>query len=134
MSVNATTDQDGKPAVQFCTKVSAQACRPDAFCCDMEFAKVEVIVNAACRGALRQIRVNGKGIATSWARYNSDGSWEAAKFTSLDTLLPDAVGAELCLVVWPNTACSTPATFCRLGKCQASIFSENNKCCPTWQL
>eukprot|EP00198_Chlamydomonas_reinhardtii_P008052 XP_001697389.1 predicted protein [Chlamydomonas reinhardtii] len=109
--VRQSLDQFGAPAVAMCTRVSGrQACRQAAFCCDMDFAKIEVPINPACRNELRRIAVNRRLKDWSWGSYPS--GLLTVKFESLITDLPDGPdGAELCWLV--------------------NIFSTNNKCCPS---
>ena len=38
-------DQQGNPAVSFCTTVGTQDCRAGSFCCGMDFAKMELIMS-----------------------------------------------------------------------------------------
>ncbi|PNW76894.1 hypothetical protein CHLRE_11g480400v5 [Chlamydomonas reinhardtii] len=129
--VRQSLDQFGAPAVAMCTRVSGrQACRQAAFCCDMDFAKIEVPINPACRNELRRIAVNRRLKDWSWGSYPS--GLLTVKFESLITDLPDGPdGAELCWLVRPGGVCADPSVFCLQRSCQVNIFSTNNKCCPS---
>ncbi|KAG2433599.1 hypothetical protein HYH02_012530 [Chlamydomonas schloesseri] len=117
--VRQALDQYGAPAVAMCTRVSSrQACRKGAFCCDMDFAKIEVPINPACRDELRRIAINRRLDDWSWGSYTSSGLL-TIKFENLRTDLPSGPdGAELCWLVRPGGACSDPAVFCKQRSCQ----------------
>ncbi|KAG2454484.1 hypothetical protein HYH02_001502 [Chlamydomonas schloesseri] len=119
------TDNNGSPVQVFCTKVKAQSCSASSACCKMDFAKVELIVNTACRSDLRYITVNGERTAYSWQFYTE---FTSLKFTNLNKLSPVA-GSTLCWAVRQG-ACASTSAFCYNGVCQANAFSSDNKCCP----
>ncbi|EFJ41594.1 hypothetical protein VOLCADRAFT_107647 [Volvox carteri f. nagariensis] len=123
-SIITTDDRSGRQLVAMCTAIGAKDCNLTSRCCGMDAAKVEVIMKPSCQGALRSITVNGKEIAYSRSFYPD---FTSLKFVKLPT---------------------TPEGFCYNGRCQmhrtpflfyfervachASIFSSNNKCCPTY--
>ncbi|KXZ48042.1 hypothetical protein GPECTOR_31phG1 [Gonium pectorale] len=127
----STVDQGGYPAVAMCVKVAKQSCKASSYCCGMDFAKVEVPVEDACKSDLRRLTINGTPQFYSWGNYPqaNGGTITALKFTSMLTNLPNPDGATLCWVVRPGD-CADPARFCTNGRCQVSIFASNNKCCP----
>ncbi|KAG2427120.1 hypothetical protein HXX76_012631 [Chlamydomonas incerta] len=128
--VRQSLDQYGSTVVAMCTRVSSrQTCRKGAFCCEMDFAKIEVPINPACRGELRRIAINRRLSDWSWGSYPS--GLLTIKFEDLLADLPVADGAELCWLVRPNNLCADPAVFCLGGFCQVNIYSSNNKCCPS---
>ncbi|PNW77787.1 hypothetical protein CHLRE_10g451752v5 [Chlamydomonas reinhardtii] len=119
------TDTNGSPVQVFCTTVKSQSCSASSACCRMDFAKVELIVNTACRSDLRYITVNGERQAYSWQFYSE---FTSLKFTGLSKLSPVA-GSTLCWAVRAG-GCASTSSFCYKGVCQANAFSSDNKCCP----
>ncbi|KXZ53552.1 hypothetical protein GPECTOR_6g468 [Gonium pectorale] len=122
-----TTDQQGSPATALCFTVAAQSCAATSYCCDMDFAKVEIPITAGCKTHLRRLSINGAPVSYSWGFYND--TFLTVKFNNLVTALPNPVGATLCVVVRPSE-CALPANLCYGGRCQINVFSSNNKCCP----
>ncbi|EFJ41599.1 extracellular matrix glycoprotein pherophorin-V34 [Volvox carteri f. nagariensis] len=128
IEISKGKDVFGNPTIAMCTRISSQACvNSTNSCCGMSLAKVELLVNTACKDNVRKITINGKDLPPSWAFYNI---FNGLKFTDLDTLIPRASGATLCWHVKQTTTCNTPSSFCYLGRCQVNQFSPNNKCCP----
>ncbi|GLC40015.1 hypothetical protein PLESTM_000980500 [Pleodorina starrii] len=126
-------DQFGFPSVAMCVTVTAPdtPCRKRAPCCDMDFSKVEVLLNTTCRSDIRRILFDGADMPYSWASYPDLDGLIALKFTGLSGDLngQSPVGKTLCWHVRPG-ACANPAALCYNGRCQANIFSMDNKCCP----
>ncbi|EFJ41595.1 hypothetical protein VOLCADRAFT_98460 [Volvox carteri f. nagariensis] len=124
-----TTYGRGEQVVAMCTTLqnAGMTCGRKSRCCGMDAAKVEVIMKPSCQGALRSITVNGKEIAYSRSFYPD---FTSLKFVKLPTL-GDPDGMRLCWYASPGP-CGTPRGFCYNGRCQASIFSLDNKCCPTF--
>ncbi|GFR49416.1 hypothetical protein Agub_g11471, partial [Astrephomene gubernaculifera] len=126
IQVSKGRDLQGNAATVMCTSVVTQTCDPSASCCDMDFSKVELLLNTGCKGDLRRTTINGKDVSTSWQTYTG---FTALKFTNLLTLLSNPTDATICWYI-RNGACSTPSAFCYNGSCQADVFSSDNKCCP----
>ncbi|EFJ48179.1 hypothetical protein VOLCADRAFT_91289 [Volvox carteri f. nagariensis] len=124
-----TTDRSGQRLVAMCTTIQEMDCNDDSKCCGMDAAKVEVIMKPSCQDALRSITVNGKEIAYSRSFYTG---FTALKFVKLLTL-GDPTAMRLCWYASPGP-CASPGGFCYNNRCQASIFSSDNKCCPTYML
>ncbi|KAG2446838.1 hypothetical protein HYH02_008398 [Chlamydomonas schloesseri] len=128
ITIRTAKDQLGYPAVEMCVTAAAATCKKGAFCCGMDFAKMELPIATECKPELRRISINAEyTTAYSWGFYDS---FTTLKFPSLTKSLPSGPdGAELCWVVRPGP-CADPATFCLNGRCQVNIFSSDNKCCP----
>ncbi|KAG2435385.1 hypothetical protein HXX76_007457 [Chlamydomonas incerta] len=126
--VSPTVDQLGFPAVSMCVTAASATCKKGAFCCGMDFAKMELPIANECKPELRRIVINNDATTSySWGFYDS---FTTLKFPSLTKSLPSGPdGATLCWVVRPG-ACADPANFCLNGRCQVNIFSSDNKCCP----
>ncbi|PNW86251.1 hypothetical protein CHLRE_02g078804v5 [Chlamydomonas reinhardtii] len=126
--ISPTVDQLGLPAVSMCVSASSATCRRGAFCCKMDFAKMELPITTECKPELRRILINNEATTSySWGFYDA---FTTLKFPSLTKSLPAGPdGATLCWVVRPG-ACADPANFCLNGRCQVNIFSSDNKCCP----
>ncbi|KAG2485645.1 hypothetical protein HYH03_015617 [Edaphochlamys debaryana] len=132
LTVAPTVDKLGDAAVQICTQLSPRLeCRLAGYCCKMDVAKLEIPVSAACKSEVRAISINGDSTSSySWGFYES---FSTLKFVNLRSVIPDPAGATLCAIVRPGP-CAQLENFCLYPNCQASIFSSNNKCCPTADL
>eukprot|EP00198_Chlamydomonas_reinhardtii_P012326 XP_001701663.1 hypothetical protein CHLREDRAFT_166206 [Chlamydomonas reinhardtii] len=111
-----------------CSSSPSGDCTRGAFCCKMDFAKMELPITTECKPELRRILINNEATTSySWGFYDA---FTTLKFPSLTKSLPAGPdGATLCWVVRPG-ACADPANFCLNGRCQVNIFSSDNKCCP----
>ncbi|KAG2488680.1 hypothetical protein HYH03_012681 [Edaphochlamys debaryana] len=126
ITVTPGLDQDNQTAVVMCVGAKAQACDKRKMCCNMDFSKIEVLMNDACRSSLRLITIDGAQVAISWGFYKFG---PAFKFTNLVRQTPNPETASYCWVV-RDGPCADPRQFCYNGRCQLNVFSTNNDCCP----
>ncbi|EFJ41596.1 hypothetical protein VOLCADRAFT_107648 [Volvox carteri f. nagariensis] len=93
--------------------------------------RVEILLNKTCSPEIRKINFDSQDMLYSWDTYDNTPELVSLKFTNLDQRLngQSPVGKSLCWWVRPGR-CANPEALCYQGKCQANIFSNDNKCCP----
>lgn len=113
-------------------------------CCEMDVAKFNLAVNAACSDAraVKRVLFNGREVEWSYARHDTPaGELVALKVTAM-RVVHDSFGpwpASLCLDL--SAPCGSLKALCTGGVCRHTLFDresstgvEDGGCCPTGQL
>ncbi|GLI66784.1 hypothetical protein VaNZ11_010757 [Volvox africanus] len=106
-------------------------CSPTQRCCNSTQGvyKIELDINAACKGYLRRVTVNN----TNHTAFEFNTNSAVVRVTSLNLTVDAVNNTQVCLFIKAsNESCSKLESFCTIGEtaCRYAIFQTDRTCCP----
>lgn len=134
MTRSSTIKVDG--GTRNCFTLSTRKLHGGGACARYDLRKIEFDISLGCRSTATNITFDGQPLATSYQSFPDPVNGLVFKIGRPDSLthpLGTVAGltgrkVKVCFALTAGP-CNTLKKFCRGGKCVASFFSPNNKCC-----